>query len=50
MVTCKQRPKGSEGMSLAEIWGKEHHRRRKQPVQGSWGGHIFDVFNKQQGS
>lgn len=29
----QQRSKGSKGINYAEIFGKEYHRRRKQPVE-----------------
>ena len=48
VVTSKQRPKGSEGKSPTEIWRKERYRRKKQPVQKSWGGYTLDVFNKHE--
>ena len=48
VVISEQRPKGSEGRSLTEIWGKEHYRRKKQPVQRSWGGYTLDVFNNHE--
>ena len=48
VVTSEQRPKGSEGRNLTEIWGKEHYRGKQQPVQRSWGGYTLDVFNKHE--
>lgn len=47
VVTFEQRPKKSEG--IVEIQGKEHHGRMEQLMQRPWSGHIFDMFDEQQG-
>ena len=33
---------------VPQIWRKERYRRKKQPVQKSWGGYTLDVFNKHE--